>query len=196
MTTQEKITAQGDVAAGNIDKSQTKNTIYQAPQTQLSGIIEQLKEQIGQDPQAAEFVEKLLDWMTPKNTAIKRDLAQKLEDCRKSYLLYDALEAKEHFTKQLKRTTFNPAIQEIYAYILGEIYSNFNYLIKPKIATLKEAGAIEQEIAKLAHSITSQIANAPPALGIGITEVIGMLYYLTGNCHLDWDYNAALSSRD
>ncbi|WP_339135825.1 MAG: ABC-three component system protein [Candidatus Electrothrix sp. GW3-4] len=194
MATQENITAQGDVAGRDIDKSKT--IIYQAPNTQLSGIIEQLKEKIGQDPEAAKFVEKLLDWMTPKDTLIKRDLEQKLKDCDKSYLLYDALEAKERFTKQLKRTTFNPAIQEIYSYILGEIYSHFNYLIKPKIATMKEVGAIEQEIVGLARSITSQIANAPPALGVGITEVIGMLYYLTGNCHLDWDYNAALSSRN
>jgi len=195
MTTQKEITAGGDVAAGNIDKSQT--FIIEAPKTQLGGLIEQLREQIGKDPEAAEFVERLLSWIKPKNTEFKRDLAEKLNACGKGHLLYDALEAKERFTKQLKKTTFNPAIQEIYAYILGEIYTNFNHRIKPKIATDLEPGAIEEAIANLANTITNKIANAPPSLGIGLTEIVGMLYYLTGNCHLDWDYNnASLPSSD
>lgn len=194
MTTQREITAGGDVAAGNIDKRQT--FIIEAPKTQLGGLVEQLREQIGKDTEAAEFVESLLSWINPKKTALTRDLAEKLNACGKEHLICDALEAKERFAKQLKRTTFNPAIQEIYAYILGEIYANFNHRIKPRIAAAVEPGSIEGAIADLANIITSQIANAPPSLGVGMTEVTGMLYYLTGNCHLDWDYNASVPSCD
>ena len=122
MSTQKHITAGGDVVNnGNIDKSQT-TIIFEAPKTQLGGLIAQLHEQIGKDPEAAEFVESLLSWINPKSTELKRDLAAKLNDCGKGHLLADALEDKERFAKQLKKTTFNPAVQEIYAYILGEIY--------------------------------------------------------------------------
>jgi hypothetical protein len=194
MTTQREITAGGDVAAGNIDKRQT--FIIEAPKTQLGGLVEQLREQIGKDPEAAEFVESLLSWINPKKTTLTRDLAEKLNACGKGHLICDALEAKERFAKQLKKTTFNPAIQEIYAYILGEIYANFNHRIKPRIAAAVEPGSIEGAIADLANTITSQIANAPTSLGVGMTEVTGMLYYLTGNCHIDWDYNASIPSSD
>ncbi|MBA3008610.1 MAG: hypothetical protein KJ900_05065 [Proteobacteria bacterium] len=194
MTTQREITAGGDVAAGNIDKRQT--FIIEAPKTQLGGLVEQLREQIGKDPEAAEFVESLLSWINPKKTALTRDLAEKLNACGKGHLICDALEAKERFAKQLKKTTFNPAIQEIYAYILGEIYANFNHRIKPRIAAAVEPGSIEGAIADLANTITSQIANAPTSLGVGMTEITGMLYYLTGNCHIDWDYNASIPSSD
>lgn len=194
MTTQIGINAGGDVAGGNIDKSQT--IIFEKTKTQLGGVIDQLREQIGKDPEAAEFVESLLSWINPKNTELTRDLTEKLNACGKGHLICDALEAKERFAKQLKRTTFNPAIQEIYAYILGEIYTNFNHRIKPKIKTAIEPGAIEGAIADLANAITIQIASAPPSLGVGMTEVVGMLYYLTGNCHLEWDYNAPLPSSD
>ena len=195
MTTQRNINAGGDVASGNIDKRQT-NITNEAPKSQLGCLIEQLREQIGKDPEAAEFIESLLSWINPKNTEFKRDLAEKLHACGKGHLLCDALEAKERFAKQLKRTSFNAAIQEIYSYILGEIFTNFNHRIKPKIASADEPGAIEEAIADLATTITIQIANAPPSLGIGLTEVTGMLYYLTGNCHLDWDYNASVPSSD
>jgi hypothetical protein len=194
MTTQKNITAGCDVAAGNIDKRQT--FIIEAPKTQLGGLIEQLREQIGKNPEAAEFVESLLSWINPKKTTLTRDLAEKLNACGKGHLICDALEAKERFAKQLKKTTFNRAIQEIYACILGEIYTNFNHRIKPRIATAVEPGSIEGAIADLANTITSQIANAPPSLGVGMTEVTGMLYYLTGNCHIDWDYNASVPSSD
>ena len=195
MTSQKNITAGGDVANGDIYKPQT-TLVFEAPKTQLGVLIEQLREQIGKDPEAAEFVESLLSWINPKNTELKRDLAEKLHACGKGYLLCDALAAKERFAKQLKRTTFNPAIQQIYAYILGEIFTNFNHRIKPKIASSDKPGAIEEAIADLASTITSQIANAPPSLGIGLTEVTGMLYYLTGNCHIDWDYNAPIPPCD
>jgi len=195
MNSQKDINAGGDVAGGNIDKSRT--TVYNnIRKTRLGGLIEQLRDQIGNDPGAAEFVENLLSWMNPKKTELRRDLASKLNACGKGYLLSDALEAKELFAKQLKRTAFNPALQEIYAYMLGEIHSTFNCRIKPKIAVADAPGLIEGEIADLADSITSQIADAPVELGIGLPEVIGMLYYLTGNCYIEWEYNAAVPSRD
>lgn len=195
MTDQKHINAGGDVAGGNIDKSHT-TVVLEVPKTQLGGLIAQLREQIGKDPEAAEFVESLLSWINPKKTEIKRDLEEKLTACGKGHLLVDALEAKERFAKQLKRTTFNPAIQEIYACILGEIYTNFNCRVKPKIAIAAEPGTTENAIADLAKAITNQLADAPLSLGIGLTEVVGMLYYLTGNCHIDWDYNANLPSCD
>lgn len=196
MTTQKDISAGKDVAGRDIIDNSKNTFINEAPKTQLGSLIEKLREQIDKDPDAAEFVESLLSWINPKNTALTRDLSEKLNACGKGHLVCDALEAKERFAKQLKKTTFNPAIQEIYACILGEVYTNFNHRIKPKIASAKEPGSIENAIADLADTITSKISNAPSSLGVGMTEVVGMLYYLTGNCHLEWDYNAPLPSCD
>jgi len=197
IVSQKNIVAAGHVAGGNItdinighyvDGGITANISYTPPPTRLGGLIDQLREKIGKDPAAAEFVERLLWWINPKSTELIRSLSDKLTDCDKAYLINDALEAKEVFAKQLKRTTFSPAVQEIYAYILGDIHTYFNLRIKPKIATTSEAGVIENAIYDLTNSISTQIANAPPELGIGTAEIVGMLYYLTGNCHLEWDY--------
>ena len=196
MNSQRDIQAGGNVVGRDFIDNSQKTTIYSPRKTRLGGLIEQLRDKIGGDPEAAEFVERLLSWMAPKKTALRRDLATKLKACGKGHLIPDALEAKERFAKQLKLTTFNPALQEIYAYILGEIQSTFNYRIKPKVTELDAPGAIEAEIADLGVSITNQIADAPPELGIGLPEVIGMLYYLTGNCYIDWDYDASVSSSD
>jgi hypothetical protein len=196
MISQENIRAGGDVAGGDIHKPQLTYNIYDQPKPILVGLIEQLRDQICNDPDAAEFAEKLLDWMNPKETKLKRDLEAKLNACGKAYLLSDALEAKEKFAKQLRRTAFQPALQQIYACILGEIYSRFTYKIKPKIATSNEPGWVQNQIFDLADCITQQIAVAPAEIGLEITEVIGMLYYLTGNCYIEWDYNDSVSSSD
>ena len=191
---QRDISAQGDVAGRDIRKSKTYN--YNRPKSRLEGLIEQLRDQIGNDPEAAEFIESLIRWVTPKQTELKRDLAVKLNACGKNYLLADAIEAKEVFAKQLRRTAFNPALQEIYAYMLGQIHTTFNLQIKPFVATANGPGEIESAIKNLVNDITTQIADAPPELGVGHQEIVGMLYYLTGNCHIEWDYNASISSRD
>jgi hypothetical protein len=192
MTNQKNIQSDGDVAGGNIDKSKTY-IINTQPKSRLSGLIEQLKDQVGKDKDAAEFVERLRSWMIPKNTVLSRDLETKLKDSGQGHLLHDALEAKERFTKQLRRTAFNPALQEIYVQILGEIHTAFTYRIKPKISPLTERGVIEGEIANLGEKITLQISDAPADLGLGLIEIIGMLYYLTGNCYLEWTYNDPVS---
>ena len=194
MNSQKNIYSGGDVAGGNINKSQT--IVYNTSKTRLGGLIEQLRNQIGEDRCAAEFVESLISWMNPKKTELRRDLATKLNECGKGHLLSDALDDKERFVKQLKRTAFNPALQEIYAYILGEIHSRFNLQIKPMISTSDEPGLIESKILELANTITSQIADAPVELVIGLPEVLGMLYYLTGNCYIEWEYNASVPSGD
>ncbi len=195
MKKQKNIIAGRDVAGRDIINLET-TFVLEEPPTRLGGLIEQLKEQIGQDPEAAKFIESLLTWLTPKRTELKRDLTEKLTSCGKEHLIADALEAKELFSKQLKRTTFNPAVQEIYACVLGEVYTYFNYRIKPKISSAVNPGLIEEAVADLASYITGQMAAAPASLRLGQPEIIGMLFYLTGNCHLEWDYNASISPRN
>lgn len=194
MSSQRDISAGGDVAGRDINKSQTTNYNYPQPKSRLAGLIDQLRDQIGKDKDAEEFVERLLSWMKPKETPLRRDLAEKLADSRQDHLISDALEAKERFTKQLRRTSFNPALQEIYAHILGEIYTTFNYKVKPKIRESMTPGIIDGEIYNLASGIMAQIADAPAELGLDLTDVTGMLYYLTGNCYLEWTYNDTVSS--
>jgi hypothetical protein len=75
-------------------KIDNRNFLNSAPSTQLSGLISQLRDQINQDPEAAEFVERLISWMNPKKTALKRDLETKLNACGNGHLIPDALDAK------------------------------------------------------------------------------------------------------
>ena len=191
MTSQRQITASGDVAGGNIDKSVTH--AYSSSKTRITGLIEQLRDQIGRDDDAAEFVERLLCWTTPKATELTRDLPTKLSESGQQHLIRDAIEAKERFAKLLRKTAFNPALQEIYAHILSEVYSTFNHKVKPLISKADEPGIIDEQIYNLACGIASQVADAPADLGLDLTEVIGMLYYLTGNCYLEWKYDDYLS---
>lgn len=189
---QRDISAGGDIAGHNIYKTQT-NIIHNPQKHLLTGLIEKLKDQIGADCDAREFVDRLSSWMSPKKTRLSKDLQTKLTESGQGHLISDALEAKERFTKQLKKTAFNPALQEIYAHILGEIHTNFIYKIKPKIQNSQGRGEIESEIVELGERIAQQISEAPAELGLGLIEIVGMLYYLTGNCYVEWIYDDPVS---
>lgn len=172
--------AGGDIAGGDITK-----VIYERPKTRLEVMVSNLQRDVEQDSDAKEFIASLQRW-TVKSTEYRRNLEQKLTACGKENLIKDATAAKEAFAKQLLRTTFRSALQEVYAHILQLVWSKFTHEIKPKIAADASADT-ELAICQLATEIDQQLANAPPELGLSVQEVLGMLYYLTGNCHIDWD---------
>ena len=178
---------QKNITAKNVAARDIHQLTIQQPEkkTRLGELIKRLQTQLDKEPGAVEFVDRLKKWMHTRG--ISRNLEQKLSDAGKESLLISALEAKEQFAKQLYRTAFHPGLQEIYAEILGQIYSSFTYRIRPHISPDEPKGKTEAAIADLVDSICDQLAEAPPHLGIGHAEILGMLYYLTGNCYIDWD---------
>jgi hypothetical protein len=179
MNLQKDINASGDVAGRDVNK--TQHIVVQDKKTRLQGLVEQLRNSTEKQSEASEFVDQLQRWMQPKDTVVTRTLEDKLKACSREDLIEIALDAKEIFAMQLTKTTFNPSIQEIYAHILGKIWFEFKLNAKPE--------EIESKIKEMAEELMSELAEVPihSNLGINHPEILGMLFYLTGNCHLNWD---------
>lgn len=173
----------GDLAGGNINKS-----IYMPESSvsaELGRLTEKFKKELENNIQFNEVIEKLEHYITPIANDEIIGLEAKLKEGKRSTHLPFASSTKERYVKKLAKHQFYEAAQEIHSYLLAEVYTRYYNQIHPQITN----GAQESEINDL---IQSKIIN--PILGlfnenilhIYADDINGMLYYLTGNCHIKW----------
>lgn len=92
--------------------------------------------------------------------------------------------AKQEFVKKMARYEYYQSAQDIYDFLLGLILTNFSTHITPII----EAGHIPVEPDLIERHIYDPVLSVlgDNVLKFNNFEIMGMLYYLTGNCHIDW----------
>lgn len=114
-----------------------------------------------------------------------RDLTEKLEDAGFGYLVDVGEELKEEVSKLIIRNQHYKSAQKIITYLLAEVESIFNANIKNRLLDVREEAALkllfrthlEKEIQALLGDNVLEIFNR---------QINGMVYFLTGNCHLEW----------
>lgn len=114
-----------------------------------------------------------------------RDLTEKLEEAGFGYLVDVGEELKEEVSKLIIRNQHYKSAQKIITYLLAEVESIFNSNIKSKLLDVSEKAALnillrthlEKEI---------QVHLGDNVLEIFNRQINGMVYFLTGNCHLEW----------
>jgi hypothetical protein len=182
-TTQSNNVTGGDVVAGDkIQHSFTMST--PSPAGGLMHLLKRLQEEQRGDARAQEMIDELKRFTEPKER-IPIGVEQKLTDGGRTDLIAFALQAKEDFAKKLAQNTFFESAQEIHALFLSRIYSVFSTRILPMIRdgahpdvvnTLIQTWIIEPTVAELQQTPFRYYDD----------HVQGMLFYLTGNCHIVW----------
>tara|TARA_B100000446_G_scaffold137411_1_gene129777 strand:+ start:1986 stop:2525 length:540 start_codon:yes stop_codon:yes gene_type:complete len=115
-----------------------------------------------------------------------RDLKEKLEDAGFGYLVETGEELKEEVSKLIVRNQHYNSAQKIITYLLAEVESIFNANIKNNLLSIEE----ETQLKLLFRTQLEQEIQAH--LGENVLEIFnrqinGMVYFLTGNCHLEWE---------
>ncbi|QBJ62739.1 ABC-three component system protein [Pseudoalteromonas sp. DL-6] len=114
-----------------------------------------------------------------------RDLNEKLEDAGFGYLIEIGEELKEEVSKLIIRNQHYKSAQKIITYLLAEVESTFNANIKGKLLTTKEESALKLLFrTHLEKEIQTHLGEN--VLEIFNRQINGMVYFLTGNCHLEW----------
>lgn len=114
-----------------------------------------------------------------------RSLETKLKESGFDYLLEEAEELKELVAKLIIKHQHYKSAQKIITFLLADIESSFNANIKPKLSSVTS----EAEVKKiLRHYLEAEIHDK---LGENVLELYnrqlnGMLFFLTGNCHIEW----------
>jgi hypothetical protein len=179
--------AGGDIAGNDIDKSVhihlNPGPVHSSP---LRKKLEQLQADCLHDPNFSKCIKQLNHYLNPVNPADQRDLKTKLTDAGRQDEVYEAEELKESFAKVLVKDNLSEQAQEAYVHILATIKTQYDGKVKPLIKTNSPLHKIESNVLSIVESMYAELAGT--ALEYDQRQVKGMLYFLTGNCHIDWKY--------
>jgi hypothetical protein len=179
---QENNVVGGDMAAGDIHK----NYNLPAPHSPLRVMAENYRHEIEQDNNHQEFIDELQDYMKRVPGIEQRNLEEKLLAAKRDDLVVNAKHLKEQFTKKIYKHTFSPTAQNIFVHILAKINSCFRLRIKPLIHENSSPRTVDEAIYKeIVECIYMDVGNSE--LSINMDDIHGMLFYLTGNCYIEWD---------
>lgn len=172
-------TAGGNIVGGNL-------TILPATKTPLKEMAENYRSEVEQDSSQKEFIEELQNYMKRVPGHEQRDLEQKLSAAKRDDQIPNAILLKEKFAKKLYKHTFSPMAQNIFVHILAIINSSFQLKIKPMIRENISLSLIDKAIYdEIVEAIYHQVGNSE--LEINMDYIHGMIYYLTGNCYIEWE---------
>jgi len=179
----------GDQAGRDVIKP---TFVYEGTATPMARMIAKFRIETENDREMKMTIDRLQRWFKSEGDVIGLD--EKLRLGERADIIKLAIEAKERFSKCLLRHEYSPAAQEIYAFLLAKTYQIFVTIIYPQICRGSTAAEIDRLLVTEVYDKVEALLEDNP-LEISPEEVMGMLYWLTGNCHLQWSKNVDLQSR-
>lgn len=160
--------------------------------SRLSATFERLEKEILANT-TKEVIDDLLMYTTKLDGT--KGLEEKLQDggFKKSFIQKATLQ-KEMYAKKATKYECYPAAQEIILSLFARIKNEFDVRIYPMITRGADVSSIMQKVHNQIVSPILQMIEANGAedqsLYFNMDHIYGMIYYLTGMCHLNWkDYD-------
>lgn len=180
---QNKNVAHGDIVGG----SQTKTVNnFLSPGSPLAHLYEKLRAANDGQPYISEISEQLQHYCTAVTDGDVRGLHDKLSAAGRNDLIRLAAELKQTATKTLMKWQTSGIAQDILTHILAKLYMEFVLQVSPAV----QAGASRQDVDAL---ISEKVVNSTFAmlgdndLNLTAADLLGLLFFLGGNCHIRWD---------
>lgn len=172
---------EGDVVAG--DKNVNHNY---GKKTRLATLFERLRQEFDQQKRITQISDDLKRYADARDTV---GLEQKLADAGKKHLLENAAWLKQEYFKKLTKFQFFEPAQEIHAFLLGLVLSKFTNIVTPMIQNGSTDHAISKAISiEIVDPVIKivQEEGCEDIMGLSPIDVDGMIYFLTGQCHIKW----------
>lgn len=160
--------------------------------SRLSATFERLEQEILNNTRK-EVIDELLLYTTKLDGT--KGLEEKLQDGGfQKMFIQKAIIQKEMYAKRATKYECYPAAQEIILSLFARIKNEFDVRIYPMIIKGADVPSIMQEVHKQIVSPTLQMIETngenDQFLYFNMDHIYGMIYYLTGMCHLNWkDYD-------
>ncbi|NOR69726.1 MAG: hypothetical protein GQ532_08560 [Methylomarinum sp.] len=189
-------TEQSNIAANNVtgrDDNSTTNNYYQPPLSTsnhdlvLRRLLEEHEKAKQKDADYQKFSDELNNFFKQQTEKNHRDLTQKLLDGNRENLVNVALAAKAKVTMKINKHSFSKSAQEVYTYLLTNIRITFKHTIEARIKSGKFENFDINDLVdeKIIEPFFQEVQGS--RLYIDRNELYGLLYLLTGNCHIEWD---------
>ena len=115
-----------------------------------------------------------------------RGLEAKLKEGGRADIIPEALLWKQRAAMLITRWQTSPVTQDIMTLILAFIHAQFVQHIKPAIQAGQARTDVEALISEKVLAPTYELLGEND-LQITSIDVLGLLYFLGGNCHIRWD---------
>jgi len=165
----------------------THNSITHHDDWILRDLLAKHEEEKNQDQSYKALSDELNKFFCKSIRNNSRELDQKLIDGNRDYLIEIAMDAKEKATKKILQLSHFNSAQEVYTYLLTNIRTTFAHAVQSKI---KSGSYSPDQIDDIVNStiISPFLQNlGSSSINIDKDELYGLLYFLTGNCYIDWD---------
>jgi hypothetical protein len=179
----QSINGDGNNAAGR----DIINNYFPQQDLKMKALIEAYKQEQQTNPAFKEFVEELDVYLKPikSETPNVIGLEKKLQNGHFDENIELAKTVKEMFYRKVEHYRFSKAAQNIFLYVMANVLSLFHTKIYQPICNDTPHDIIMSKIQDEIIDVLSQ------KLGENILEIyndciLGMLYFLTGNCHIKW----------
>lgn len=160
--------------------------------TRLSSYFRQLHEEV-KNKTTRDIIEELLEYKTKLDGT--KGMEEKLKDGGFSdAFIRSALRKKQQYAKKAMQFDCYPSAQEINLLIFIDIMDLFTIYVEPLIKRCEPVETVMQCIhEKVVNPIMDKInVNGAEDQDLRYTpnHIYGMIYYLTGMCHINWkDYD-------
>lgn len=174
---------QSQVNAANIE-----GNVYLSKKTRFAKRFEKLNKEVASDERYEGIMESLKYYLTSRDGI---DMPTKLQDGGfKESEIIEATRKKEKYAKRLELNKFFESAQWIDSQLFGKIKMDFEAFVLP----LVNAGATKDEILKeVVLKVVQPVLDLiniegenDEVLNYNADDIFGMVYYLTGQCHLNW----------
>lgn len=175
--------AGGDVVGGNQYKSIVTNNASPSP---LARLYERLREENNSQPCAAKISEQLLHYCSVATDGDVRGLEDKLNASGRTDLVREAVRLKESAAKTVMKLQTSGVAQDIVTFILAKLYSGFMLHVTPAIETGADRAAVDALISQHVLSPVEAMLGDNDLM-LTSADLLGLLFFLGGNCHVRWD---------
>lgn len=151
----------------------------------LEKAIQAIKTTIDEDPEFEGFVKELAEYTTNRPDRAVVGVEEKLKLGGRNDSIENAIYWKNKFERKVAKSQLSNVEQYIYAHILAAIETRFNQYIRPLIIEGDSKASVDAAIHKHIYEVVHHaISTYDPT--VTIQQVGGMLYFLTGKCHITW----------
>ncbi|MBT9098387.1 hypothetical protein KFZ76_11785 [Methylovulum psychrotolerans] len=162
------------------------NHFYQAPMSSLEKAISQIRTNLAGDEKLYDIISDLNDYITDYPLRQIIGLDKKLEQGKRQDLIEEAILLKNKFERRIAKNQMSMSEQHIYVQVLATINTIWQLKIKPMISNGDSSQAVDEAILQnLIQPVHTAIVTYDSL--INTDTVRGMLFFLTGKCHLAWE---------
>lgn len=181
---------------GEIDKqfniNENNGSIYLSKQTRFAKRFKKLNDEIVSNKRCTKILYDFEYYNTKRDDL---DMPSKLKDGGfNDRFIFNATKKKQKYAKKAERFKFFESAQWIDSQIFAKIKLNFDTYIEPLILDSEDLSTINKKVTEMVVNPILELINTEgeddEILNYDAEDILGMIYFLTGKCHLNWtDYD-------